>query len=288
MNGQSFRLNHSRARNKGSTTGSARRRQRSALVQLEEGAWSEPNARATMIELYEGLTARSRNCWLSVAFGFGSVSGAFAPLLAAGFYYKTFMWPRAWWKGVYEKLIRHAAGMGRAPALPDPDRYAGRFAHCDVLVASGGPAGLAASLAAVRAGVRVVIAEEQAELGGRLLCEPGEIDGRPALDWVAGARAELAAMPEVTVLARSTVCGVSRLSPTTSTGPLPLASQVGCQAYRLLHKSAVRRCRERESGCTVQIDGMSGNTGARIIGWSTPAAFGAPDTGTTACVAVRR
>ena len=179
----------------------------SALVQLEEGAWSEPNARATMIELYEGLTARSQNCWPSVAFDLGSVSGAFAPLLVAGFYYKTFMWPRAWWKSVYEKLIRHAAGMGRAPALPDPDRYAGRFAHCDVMVAGGGPAGLAAALAAGRAGARVVIADEQAELGGRLLCEPGEIDGRPAPDWVAGARAELAAMAEVTVLARTTVCG---------------------------------------------------------------------------------
>ena len=179
----------------------------SALVQLEEGAWSEPNARATMVELYEGLAARSQNCWPSVTFDLGAVSGAFAPLLVAGFYYKTFMWPRAWWKGVYEKLIRHAAGMGRAPALPDPDRYAGRFAHCDVMVAGGGPAGLAAALAAGRAGARVVIADEQAELGGWLLCEPGEIDGRPALDWVAGARAELAAMPEVTVLARTTVCG---------------------------------------------------------------------------------
>ena len=179
----------------------------SALVQLEEGAWSEPNARATMVELYEGLTARSQNCWPSVAFDLGAVSGAFAPLLAAGFYYKTFMWPRAWWKGVYEKLIRHAAGMGRAPALPDPDRYAGRFAHCDVMVAGGGPAGLAAALAAGRAGARVIIADEHGELGGRLLGEPGEIDGQPALEWLASARAELAAMPEVTVLTRTTLCG---------------------------------------------------------------------------------
>ena len=179
----------------------------SALVQIEQGAWSEPNARATMVELYEGLTAWSQNCWPSVRFDVGAVSGAFAPLLAAGFYYKTFMWPRAWWKGVYEKLIRHAAGMGRAPTLPDPDRYAGRFAHCDVLVAGGGPAGLAAALAAGRAGARVVIADEHAELGGWLLCEPREIDGRPAFEWVASALAELAAMPEVTVLARTTVCG---------------------------------------------------------------------------------
>ena len=179
----------------------------SALVQLEDGAWTEPNARATMVELYAGLNARSQNCWPSVTFDLGAVSGVFAPLVVAGFYYKTFMWPTSWWKRVYEPLIRHAAGMGRAPTEPDPDRYAGRFAHCDVLVAGGGPAGLAAALAAGRAGARVVLADEQSELGGRLLGEPGEIDGQPALDWVASALAELAAMPDVTVLPRTTVCG---------------------------------------------------------------------------------
>ena len=178
-----------------------------ALVQLESGAHTEPNARATVIELYEGLSARSQNCWPSVAHDIGAVYGAFSPLLAAGFYYKTFMWPSSWWKGVYEKLIRRAAGMGRAPSLPDPDRYAQRYAHCDVLVAGAGPAGLAAALAAGRAGARVILADEQAEPGGRLLAEPAEVDGRPAPEWVAGALAELAAMPEVTVLARTTVCG---------------------------------------------------------------------------------
>ena len=179
----------------------------SALVQLEEGAWTEPNARATMVELYEGLRARSQNCWPSVGFDLGAVAGLFAPLLAAGFYYKTFLWPRAWWKRVYEPLIRHAAGMGQAPAVPDPDRYSGRFAHCDVLVAGGGPAGLAAALAAARAGGRVIIADEQAALGGRLVCETTEIGNQPAIEWVACTLAELEAMPEVTVLPRTTVCG---------------------------------------------------------------------------------
>ena len=179
----------------------------SALVQLEHGAWSEPNARATMVELYEGLTARSQNCWPSVTFDLGAVSGMFAPLLVAGFYYKTFKWPRSWWTGMYEKLIRQAAGMGRAPGGPDPDRYGARHAHCDVLVAGGGPAGLAAALAAGRTGARVIIANEHAELGGQLLAEPGEIDGQPALDWVAFSLAELANIPEVTVLSRTTVAG---------------------------------------------------------------------------------
>ena len=179
----------------------------SALVQLEHGAWSEPNARATMVELYEGLTARSQNCWPSVTFDFGAVSGVFAPLLVAGFFYKTFMWPPSWWKRVYEKLIRAAGGMGQAPTESDPDRYVGRYAHCDVLVAGGGPAGLAAGLAAARTGARVIVADEHAELGGQLLAESGEIDGQPALDWVASSLAELANMPEVTVLPRTTVAG---------------------------------------------------------------------------------
>ena len=179
----------------------------SALVQLEEGAWTEPNTRATMVELYEGLRARSQNCWPSVAFDVGALSGAFAPFFPAGFYYKTFMWPKNWWKRVYEPIIRQAAGMGRAPTVPDPDRYSARFAHCDVLVAGAGPAGLAAALAAGRAGARVLIADEHAGLGGRQLGETAEIDGQPALEWAACALAELEAMPDVTVLPRTTVCG---------------------------------------------------------------------------------
>ena len=179
----------------------------SALVQLEDGAWTEPNARATMIELYDGLSARSQNCWPSVGYDVGAIADAVSPFLPAGFFYKTFMWPGAWWEKVYERLIRKAAGMGRAPAMPDPDRYTQRYAHCDVLVAGAGPAGLAAALSAGRAGARVILADEHAEPGGRLLSEPAEIDESPALDWVAGALAELSAMPDVTVLPRTTVCG---------------------------------------------------------------------------------
>ena len=178
-----------------------------ALVQLETGGHSEPNARPTMIELYEGLSARSQNCWPSVERDVLAINAMLAPLLVAGFYYKTFMWPRTWWKGAYEPLIRSAAGMGSSPAAPDPDRYVQRHAHCDVLVAGGGPSGLAAALAAGRTGARVILADEHAELGGRLLSDNAEIEGRPALNWVDGAQAELAAMPEVTVLRRTTVTG---------------------------------------------------------------------------------
>ena len=177
-----------------------------ALVQLETGARTAPNMRATQIELYDGLAAASQNCWPSVAFDIGSINNLLSRLLPAGFYYKTFMWPPSWWM-IYERLIRNAAGMGRAPDAPDPAYYEHRHAHCDVLVAGGGPAGLAAALAAARAGARVIIADDGAELGGSLLADRADIDGEPALNWVRRTVAELRALPDVTLLARSTVFG---------------------------------------------------------------------------------
>ena len=179
----------------------------SALVQLEAAGHTQPNTRATMIELYQDLSARSQNCWPSVERDLWALNGLLSPIIVAGFYYKTFMWPQTWWKGVYERLIRGAAGMGSSPLAPDPDRYVQRLAHCDVLVVGGGPSGLAAALAASRTGARVILADEHAELGGRLLSDREEIDGRPAMDWVAASLTQLAASPEVTVLPRTTVAG---------------------------------------------------------------------------------
>ncbi len=177
-----------------------------ALVQLGEGGRTEPNLRATQVDLYDGLVAESQNRWPSLDVDFGSVNGLLAPLLPAGFYYKTFMWPRSLWM-TYEYFIRRMAGLGRAPASPDPDRYERINVHCDVLVVGGGPAGLAAALAAGRSGARVILADEQSEFGGALLGQKETIGGRPALDWVAAAVKELAAMPEVRLIVRGTVFG---------------------------------------------------------------------------------
>ena len=153
-----------------------------ALVTIDRGAGRvTPNLRATQLELYQGMRARSQNRFPSLAWDFGAISNALAPLLPAGFYYKTFMWPRAFWRHVYEPAIRAAAGLGRAPAAPDPDRYLHHYAHCDVLVIGAGPAGLAAALAASAGGARVVLCDEQSELGGSLLAETeARIEGRPA------------------------------------------------------------------------------------------------------------
>jgi len=175
-----------------------------ALVQLRTGDRTEPDLRATEVELFDGLIAESQNRWPSLNFDIGAINDLVAPLIPAGFYYKTFMAPARLWHS-YEHWIRKAAGLGRAPDETDPDRYEHRYAHCDVLIAGGGPSGLMAALAAGRAGARVIIADSAVDWGGSLLNRRVEIDGNPAAAWVAGVVAELEALPEVTLLSRSTV-----------------------------------------------------------------------------------
>ncbi|MGY8638493.1 sarcosine oxidase subunit alpha family protein [Bradyrhizobium sp. 14AA] len=179
-----------------------------ALVELRTGAHREPNTRATTIELFEDLDATSQNRWPSLDFDVLSINGLAAPALVAGFYYKTFMWPAAFWEKLYEPLIRRAAGLGRAAQLEDPDHYEKAFAFCDVLVIGAGPAGLAAALAAGRSGARVIICDEDFRLGGQLLAERREIGGRPAVDWLAATLAELASFSDVRIMPRTSVFGV--------------------------------------------------------------------------------
>ncbi len=178
-----------------------------ALVQLESGAHTIPNARATEVELYDGLQARSVNVGRSLARDPRALFQALGRFLAAGFYYKTFMWPRAWWEKHYEKHLRAAAGLGVAPDAADPDRYDKTFAHCDVLVIGAGPAGLAAAVAAGRQGRRVLLLDERPEPGGSLLDGNALIDAAPAHDWVQACMAELHALPDVRVLLRTTAFG---------------------------------------------------------------------------------
>src|SRR5579862_1547821 len=189
-----------------------------AIVQLETDAFAVPNARATEVELYEGLTARSVNCWPSAAHDLMAVTGALGRLIPAGFYYKTFMWPKRLWPR-YEHYIRKASGFGRAPEVPDAERYDRMNVHCDVLVVGGGPAGLSAALAAGRSGARVIVADQQPEMGGALLdlratasagdwstSLPGVTAPSPR-GWLRGVVAELGALPDVRLLTRSTVFG---------------------------------------------------------------------------------
>ena len=170
-----------------------------ALAELRTGARREPNTRMTQIELYDGLEAASQNRWPSLRWDVLSLNGLIAPLLSAGFYYKTFMWPASFWEKVYEPLIRRAAGLGRASGEADPDRYDTMHAHCDVLVIGGGVAGLAAALVAGAAGARVMLCEQDFVLGAGLIGEDAA--------WRAAALERLGGLDNVTLLTRTNVFG---------------------------------------------------------------------------------
>ena len=174
----------------------------SALLQIDREARTVPNHRATQTEIYDGLKASSVNCWPSVSFDMASLMGWFSPFLQAGFYYKTFMYPRKGWM-FYEKVIRRAAGFGKVSTEPDPDRYDKINAWCDVLVVGGGPAGLAAALGAARLGARVMIAEQSQQFGGGLLRSGSD----EHLRWVDDVVQELEESKEVRLFRRTTVAG---------------------------------------------------------------------------------
>jgi sarcosine oxidase subunit alpha len=178
-----------------------------ALVGVGEGRRHEPNLRATQVELYDGLVAVSQNRWPSLGFDLSATAGKASRLLPAGFYYKTFMWPQSFWKALYEPLIRRAAGLGRATVERDPDAYEHLHVHCDVLVAGGGIAGLAAAEAAAATGARVIIADENAAFGGAADLARATIDGQPATDWADKRVLTLLEADNVHVLPRTTVAG---------------------------------------------------------------------------------
>ena len=178
----------------------------SALVQLESGKNTIPNAKMPEVELYEGLQSEAVNAWPNALSRALSINRNFSFLFPAGFYYKTFMWPAKAWM-FYERLIRKAGGLGAAPEVEDTARYIHQNTHCDVLVVGGGVAGLAAALAAGRSGARVILAELQCTLGGTAHRLQGAIDGMPATEWVKMAEAELASLPTVKILKRSVVFG---------------------------------------------------------------------------------
>jgi len=178
-----------------------------AIVELRTGARREPNTRATTTELFDGLEARSQNCWPSLRFDAMAINDRISPFLTAGFYYKTFMWPAAFWEKLYEPIIRRAAGLGSLSGEADPDVYDKGFRHCDLLVVGGGPSGLMAALTAGRAGAEVILADEDFAFGGRLLAEREEVDGMAGGEWAAQAAAELATLPNVRLMLRTTVIG---------------------------------------------------------------------------------
>jgi sarcosine oxidase subunit alpha len=179
-----------------------------ALMTVGSGPRMEPNLRATVTELFDGLTARSQNHFPSLDFDIGIINNFAARLLPAGFYYKTFIHPRAAWKHLFEPIIRRAAGLGAAPTLPDADRYEQAYAFCDVLIIGGGIAGLQAAKVAADAGAKVILMEQSAHWGGRAPVDGDMIDGVSAESWIDATVTDLAARDNVTLHLRCTGAGV--------------------------------------------------------------------------------
>ena len=146
-----------------------------AIVQLgNDPSITEPNVRATEIEIYDGLEAYSQNCWPSVNFDVGGVNNFLSPLLPAGFYYKTFMWPANFWEK-YEYFIRHSAGLGKSPTKPDTDIYEHQYLHYDVLVIGGGISGIIASKISAQSNYKTLLIDDKSILGGSTIYDNNEL-----------------------------------------------------------------------------------------------------------------
>ncbi len=179
-----------------------------AIVQVNPNSnITEPNARATEIEIYEGLEASSQNCWPSVNFDIGGINNFLAPLFPAGFYYKTFMWPKSFWEK-YEFLIRHSAGLGKSPNTRDPDIYDHRNIHCDVLVVGAGISGILAAKNAAKNNFKTLLLDEKNELGGSTIFEANEdnkINHNSASEWLKKEINELKNIKNLEIKTRTSV-----------------------------------------------------------------------------------
>jgi sarcosine oxidase subunit alpha len=178
-----------------------------AIMEIGSGAYQEPNTRATVTQLYDGLTAKSQNHRGPLGFDFMAITDMLSPLLSAGFYYKTFMWPKAFWEKLYEPAIRYSAGLGRLSKQEDPDTYDKGFRYCDILIIGSGASGLSAALTAASSGAKIILADEDFLMGGRLNSETDKIDGIPGHEWAKKAIEKLQDMNNVTVMPDTTIFG---------------------------------------------------------------------------------
>jgi len=179
-----------------------------AIVQVgNDKAITEPNVRATEIEIYDGLEATSQNCWPSVNFDIGGINNLLSPFLPAGFYYKTFMWPASFWEK-YEYFIRHSAGLGKSPTEPDTDIYDHRYVHCDVLIIGAGISGIMAAKTAAQNNLKTLLLDEKAEIGGTTIYQNSnnfKINNKVSSDWLSNEINELKKLNNLEIKTRTSV-----------------------------------------------------------------------------------
>ena len=178
-----------------------------AIVQLYRNNETYPNVRATEQEIFEGLEAKSVNCWPSVNFDIGAINNFFNKFFPAGFYYKTFMWPKSFWYRIYEPFIRKSAGFGVVSIKHDQERYEHKYEYCDLLITGSGPSGLASAYAAAKNGASVILAEDKPRFGGTLLTSEVNIGNQSGKEWAEHIVAELKEMPNVILKNRAQIFG---------------------------------------------------------------------------------
>ena len=178
-----------------------------AIVQLYKNNEIEPNVRATEQELFDGLEAKSVNCWPNVNFDIGAINNFLNKFIPAGFYYKTFMWPKSFWYKFYEPFVRKAAGFGVASTKHDQEKYEHKYEYCDLLVTGSGPSGLASAYAAAKNGAKVILAEDKPRFGGSLLTSEVNIGNQSGKEWADKIVTELKEMSNVIVKNRAQVFG---------------------------------------------------------------------------------
>ncbi len=212
-----------------------------AIIQLHKNSSrTEPNVRATEIEIYEGLEASSQNCWPSVKFDIGGINNFFSPLLPAGFYYKTFMWPASFWEK-YEYFIRKSAGLGKSPTKPDPDVYEHRYVHCDVLVIGAGISGIMAAKSAATNGFKTLLVDEKANLGGSTIYQNSEyfkINNQNSSSWLEKEINEIKKLKNLEIKTRTSVAAYHGynflLARENLTDHLPVEQRKGKTRHKLL------------------------------------------------------
>jgi sarcosine oxidase, subunit alpha len=179
-----------------------------AIVQVgSDKAITEPNVRATEVEIYEGLEATSQNCWPSVNFDIGGINNLLSPFLPAGFYYKTFMWPASFWEK-YEYFIRHSAGLGKSPTKSDTDIYDHKYVHCDVLVIGAGISGIIAAKTAAKNNFKTILLDEKAEIGGSTIYQNSDnfkINNKISSHWLNEEISELKKLKNLEIKTRTSV-----------------------------------------------------------------------------------
>ena len=179
-----------------------------AIVQINGNtAYTEPNVRATEIEIYDGLEASSQNCWPNVNFDIGGINNILSPLLPAGFYYKTFMWPASFWEK-YEYFIRKSAGLGKSPTKPDPDLYEHKYIHCDVLIIGGGISGIMAAKTAAENNYKTLLLDEKPHLGGTTIYQSSEfnkINNQYSSKWLENEISKLKNIKNLEIKTRTSV-----------------------------------------------------------------------------------